>query len=288
MGNPIVSRDEKDGMHRSRYQAIFFLSILILLSSFALQFVYAQQDAETSGKRIFAANCAACHGADGRGGERAPNIATRREVLRLSQSDLVRAVQNGLPGTGMPPFGYLGPQKVQDVVEYLRILQGRVQNIQVPGSPMAGKALFYGKAQCSTCHMINGVGGFLAEDLSDYGLGASPDKLRAAILEPNKNLDRRSKIVLITTSSGHQLTGTAKSEDNFSITLQAEDGTFHLLNKSEIERIEYSERSFMPSDYESKLSNKEINDLVSYLMKTDDKQAAARASSKSEKDDDDQ
>src|SRR4030081_2551948 len=37
-----------------------------------------------TGEEIFASSCAGCHGLDGRGGERAPNIAGRPAVQQLS------------------------------------------------------------------------------------------------------------------------------------------------------------------------------------------------------------
>ena len=58
----------------------------------------------------------------------------------------------------------------------------------------------------------------------------------------------------------------ARNEDNFSLQIQALDGTFHFFTKSELRSIEYQARSLMPSDYGSRLSRQELDDLVSYLM----------------------
>src|SRR2546430_4190654 len=85
------------------------------------------------GKQIFASSCAACHGLDGRGGERAPDIATRRETQRLPDLKLARVVNAGVPGTGMPSFHSLGPFKIQSVVSYLRMLQGGGKSANLPG-----------------------------------------------------------------------------------------------------------------------------------------------------------
>src|ERR1700684_2125581 len=94
-------------------------AVLALLSTTAL---HAQQP----GAAIFAANCAGCHGADGRGGEHAPNIATAPEVQRLLDRELAAIVRYGISGAGMPAFSsLLKPQQIADVVAYLRILQGR-------------------------------------------------------------------------------------------------------------------------------------------------------------------
>jgi mono/diheme cytochrome c family protein len=74
------------------------------------------------GPALFAANCGACHGSDGRSGERAPDIATRREIVSLSDADLIRTVENGVAGRGMPAFGFLGRTKVNAIVHHLRTL----------------------------------------------------------------------------------------------------------------------------------------------------------------------
>jgi hypothetical protein len=48
--------------------------------------------------------------------------------------------------------------------------------------------------------------------------------------------------------------------------MQALDGTFHFMSKSDIERLEYDAQTLMPADYGSRLSADEMNDVVSYLI----------------------
>ena len=226
----------------------------------------ADSESVVEGKRIFSTTCAACHGLDGRGGERGPDIAGKLEVQRLSDQDLLRIVQDGRAGTGMPSFGALGSVQVQAVVRYLRNLQGQIPAEKMPGDPALGKALFFGKAACSQCHMAKGEGGFIAADLTRYAGLQSADNIRGAITDPNKNLDLRERAVLVTTKDGKTQTGVARNEDNFSLQMQAIDGAFHLFKKSKLRSIEYQPRSLMPADYGSSLSRRELDDLVSYLM----------------------
>jgi len=114
--------------------------------------------------------------------------------------------------------------------------------------------------------MANGEGGFIGSDLSGYTGARSADDLRTAITDPDKNLDPRKRPVTVTTVSGKTQTGMARNEDNFSLQIQAPDGTFHFYAKSELRSVEYQPRSFMPSDYGSRLGRQELDDLVSYLM----------------------
>lgn len=242
-------------------------SAALLFSLFAFKPVNARSQERISGQAIFAANCSACHGSDGRGGERAPSITTRREVVSRADADLIRAVQNGVPGTAMPSFGYMGAEKINAVVHYLRTLQGIGASVKAPGDPRLGEQLFYGKAECSKCHMVNGRGGFLNSDLSGYAFGRSVEDVRSTIVNPDRNLDRKTEAVTVVTANQHTFTGLIRNEDNFSLILQTEDGNFHSFSNADIARVEYSGHSLMPDDYESKLSSKEIDDLVSYLLK---------------------
>jgi putative heme-binding domain-containing protein len=190
-------------------------------------------------------------------------------------------VKNGIPGAGMPAFSSLNPQQVDEVVSYLRILQGKADIVKLPGDPARGEALFFGKAQCSDCHIVNGKGGFIGSDLSFYGADATPKQIRAIILDPDKNLPPQKKATTVVTLTGQKYTGMLKVNDNFSLSLQTLDGTFHFLPRSELAQIDIGSRSLMPAA--STLSGKEVDDLVSYLLHT----AAENPSYQSSKADDD-
>jgi putative heme-binding domain-containing protein len=201
-------------------------------------------DAE-DGRKTFETVCATCHGLDGKGGERGPNVATRAEVQRLSDEETLRILQKGIPAAGMPAFGGLGLPKIKVVMGYLRVLQGGSKDAAIRGDPQNGKALFFGKAGCAKCHMINGAGGFLGADLSAYGSNVSIEDIRTAITDPNKDLEPMERTVLVTTREGRQFTGIARNEDNFSVQLQTLDGAFHVFVKSDLEHLEYQPKSLM-------------------------------------------
>lgn len=232
--------------------------------------------ASNDGRKTFETVCATCHGLDGRGGERGPNIATRAEVQQLSDEETLHVLQVGMPAAGMPAFGALGVPKIKAMMAYLRILQGGSKAVPLPGDPERGKTLFFGKAGCAECHMVKGSGGFFGADLSAYGANVSLDEIRSAIIDPNRDPEPREKTVLVTTREGRQFTGIARNEDNFSLQLQTLDGAFHLFAKSDLAHFEYQPKSLMPSNYGSVLSASELNDLVSYLVGT------ARATKKAE------
>ncbi len=219
------------------------------------------------GKQTFASTCAGCHGLDGRGGERAPNIVDNSKVQRLSDTEIGSIIENGIPGAGMPAFRSLGDSQIKAVINYLHNLQGAKELSKVPGDAKRGEAVFFGKAHCSGCHMVAGKGGFIASDLSGYAGTHGLDQTRSAITSPALRGNRSARTATATTREGEKYVGRIRNEDNFSLQLQAFDGAFHFLSKSDLQTIEFSSQPLMPTEYGSILRPNELDDLVSYLMR---------------------
>ena len=74
----------------------------------------------------------------------------------------------------------------------------------------------------------------MGPDLSDYGATHSADDIRNAILDAGKRPGFNKALAKATTKDGQQLSGIVRNEDNFSVQLQSVDGTFHLLQKSDL------------------------------------------------------
>ena len=216
------------------------------------------------GRQIFEGRCAACHGLDGRGGERAPDIATRPTVQQRTDAKLFEIIKGGNPTAGMPAFPSLDDGSIKGLIAYVRLLQGKGPATVIPGNPRNGEALFFGKARCSECHTLSGKGGFLASDLSAFGRGRSAAEIREAITKPGGS--RANAVVLVTSLDGEKFTGIVRNEDNFSLQLQALDGSFHLLMKADIASLTPQSASLMPTDYASSLSAQELDDLTGFLM----------------------
>jgi cytochrome c oxidase cbb3-type subunit 3 len=236
------------------------------------------------GQQIFESRCAGCHGLDGRGGERAPDIATSEKTQRRSDEELSRIIARGVPGTGMPAFASLG-SSLKNVVAYLRQLQGKDDSAKFPGDVKKGRELFYGKPQCSECHAVAGSGGFIAPELSGFGGNRSADQIREAIVKP-ASTNRLGGKMIVKTRDGKEYSGVVRNEDNFSIQLQALDGAFHLFQKSDLAGFSRQPDSLMPSDYAATLNHDELNDLVSFLMSA--ARGAKTDAAKSKKTDDEE
>lgn len=222
--------------------------------------------APSEGQRIFEDSCAGCHGLDGRGGERGPDICSRQQVVQLSDGDTLEVLRRGIPTAGMPPFASLGAAKLNAVLAYLRSLQGKGASAALPGDPKNGKALFFGKARCSECHMVSGAGGFLGQDLTLYGANLSAKEIHSNIANPSEGSGHSNKTAVATMRDTQTFRGIIRNQDNFSVQLQSFDGAFHLLKKSDVNKLEFLPDPIMPSDYGTTLTATEIDDLVSYLM----------------------
>ncbi len=222
---------------------------------------------QARGKRLFEAHCARCHGMQGGGGTGA-NL--RRPKLQRAANDesLFDLLRNGIPESGMPDAWAMSDNEVRDVASYVRTL-GRIPPEPLPGDPDKGQ-LIYGKAGCSSCHIVAGKGGSLGPELSDIGGRRGAQFLRSAMLHPGK--DRILTYegyatyvpVLAATKDGRVLTGMRVNEDTFTIQLRDTNNRLYSLQKSELEALSKLDGSVMPT-YENMLSPSEIDHVVSYL-----------------------
>ena len=215
-------------------------------------------------RQTFASMCAGCHGLDGSGTQRAPNIAVGARIQSLSADEVYRIVSDGVPGEGMPSFRSLGDARIRLLVDYIQQLQGSKTTVPLPGDAARGKEIFFGPGGCSSCHMVRGEGGFIAPDLSDYGATHGSDEIRSAITRPDART-AVSRQVTAVANDGQQYRGVIRNEDNFSLQLLSADGKFYFLSKAGLRHIARDTNSMMPSDYGSKLAPGQLDDLVKYL-----------------------
>jgi cytochrome c oxidase cbb3-type subunit III len=252
-----------------------WLSLVLCVGVFLRSSSHAQQNdswdddfkkTAAPGERTFNSTCAGCHGLDGHGGDKGPNIAGNAKVRHFSDTQVSSIISNGIPGTGMPAFHNLSARQIGSLVGYLRILQGKLDAGTSPGDARRGKEIFVGKGECSSCHMMSGEGGFLGPDLSAYGPSTSAKAIRDEIVKPNRIAAPGHRPALLTTRDGSRLEGVIRNEDNFSVQFQTKDGTFHFFQKSDLLTVEPTGQSLMPTNYGQRLSADEVNDLVQYLM----------------------
>lgn len=81
-----------------------------------------QQRAQRAGAKLFARECAACHGPDGAGMEKAPPL-NQADVQKASPGSLFWVLRNGSLKRGMPSFAHLPEPQRWQIVTYLKTLK---------------------------------------------------------------------------------------------------------------------------------------------------------------------
>lgn len=224
-----------------------------------------------AGARRYQEYCAFCHGVDGKGGDKAAALVTSESVRNRTEAELFGIVHDGT-ADGMPPFAQIGDANIAAVVHYLRLLADSnlppeaATTRAADGDANAGRALYFGKAQCSACHMMRGQGGFAAMALTGYARNRTAEIVRRAIATPGEEAAPVVRFASATTKDGQTLTGLVRTEDAFTLALQTEDGRFHFLDRQTLTIVRDAGHLLMPRDYGTMLTAKELNDLVSFLM----------------------
>ncbi len=234
------------------------------------------------GESQFRANCAFCHGLGARGGGRGPDLTRAQKRHGNADADLFRTINEGVPGTAMPPNGAtqqgvgMTAEEIWQVISYIRSVQAKAP-AEVVGNAAHGKEVFYGSTGCATCHMIQGKGGLLGPDLSTTGSARSTDYLVESVRSPSKRLaqgiseamkefSQEYETVTVITADGTKLMGVVLNEDNFTLQMMDSREQLHLLEKDKLQSYEKSRESLMPAYDQKMLSDKDLQDLIACLL----------------------
>jgi putative heme-binding domain-containing protein len=222
----------------------------------------AQPSDMVSGRRIFDAQCAWCHGNEGDGGT-GPNLRGKlRHATTLNS--IIDIIISGIPGTDMPAFRLgLTERSARRTATYVLSLS-RSASRPGPGNAERGAAV-YQSSGCGSCHVIDGRGGILGPELTSIGGRRGAVYLREAIVKPAASHPPGYLVVRAVPNSGADVRGIRLNEDVFWIHIRDASGNVHALQKSELARVDRElEGTLMPS-YESRLSPAQLDDLVAYL-----------------------
>lgn len=245
-------------------------------------------DAQTAQKMAqlgefqFRANCAFCHGLGARGGGRGPDLTRAKKKHGSADADLFRTINDGVPGTAMPPNGAtqqgvgMTPEEIWQVITYIRSVEKKAP-AEIPGDAAHGKSLFDGSAACATCHMMNGKGGRLGPDLTAAGSARSIDYLIESVRSPSRRLaqgiseamkefSQEYETVTVVTADGTKLQGVVLNEDSFTLQMMDLREQIHLFDKDKLKSYEKTRESLMPA-YDAKiLSDKDLQDILAYML----------------------
>src|SRR5438093_2744028 len=211
------------------------------------------------GAAVFGDRCASCHGPGGIGGDRGPTLANSRRVRGLGDAELQNIIRSGTPN-GMPPFA-LPPDDLRGVTAFLRSLNASAFEVHPPGDVAAGEQLFFGKSQCSTCHIAGGRGKAIGPDLSNIGRQVTLQELTTALVDPSATIAAGYATVHVRLRDGRTLQGFARNEGNHTLPLQTLDGRLISIDKDAATIIRDT-TSAMPR---LQASPGEQRDLIAYL-----------------------
>ena len=138
---------EPEWLDRSlnRYLAWGLVFMVVLLAGFVLYRVrepslrsdalkQQTRDYTAIGAKLFADNCAQCHGKDAAGGGSAPTLNSKQFLSSVTDGQAHLLVSSGVPGSAMPAWsqdygGTLTDQQISQLVAYLRSLQPNAPSI---------------------------------------------------------------------------------------------------------------------------------------------------------------
>jgi mono/diheme cytochrome c family protein len=159
------------------------------------------EDQVTDFGKLFARNCAGCHGGEGKLGP-APPLNDALFLAIVPDDDLLRVVREGRPGTPMPAFarekgGPLTAKQVEAVAKGIKPRWGGTPPQEKPppylapkgaGDAKRGEKLF--ALACAACHGEKGKGGEEAGALNDRAFLAlvSDQALRRIIITGRPDL----------------------------------------------------------------------------------------------------
>lgn len=222
-----------------------------------------------AGGRTFRQLCTSCHGRNGEGGQgegQGPNLATSWEVRRAKDPELFGFIKNGVKGTAMPAFS-LPDEQIWQLAAFVRSLNSPAANVPVQGDVSGGEAVFFGKGNCSSCHMIRGRGGYLGPDLSNIGNTRRLNELRDAVVKPRVQPSPEFRPVLLHDAAGRPLRAVAKHFSAWSAQILDEHGALHLIHGDAVQHLAFQDSSWMPADIAKRLSPDEITNVIAFLSR---------------------
>jgi PQQ-dependent dehydrogenase (methanol/ethanol family) len=226
-------------------------------------------------KQDFNGTCAACHGEDAGGGDRAPALVDNPHLRTLDAAGIANIIRTGQ--RAMPPFPNLPQAEVSRLAAWLHAMNISGLQSAPPEQVAAGQSYFYGAGGCSACHMVRGRGGSNGPDLSAVATRSTKAELEQWLDNPTSMMGTKSLAICpgwafcadfqwaiqdVVLKSGEKLHGFARRRTAREVALQTLDGKFRMLPADQIASIVQGKRSFMPQ-FQGSVSDRA--NLLAYL-----------------------
>ncbi|HXG48416.1 MAG TPA: c-type cytochrome [Methylomirabilota bacterium] len=138
-----------------------------------------------------------------------------------------------------------------------------------------GRKLF-GEAGCASCHRFDSEGASVGPDLTNVAGRFSARDLLESIVEPNKEISDQYGAIVITKKNGDVVTGRVgnlNGDNLMVIENMYAPNDFTNVKRQDIQSIEPSKTSMMPSGLLDLLHEDEVQDLMAFLLSRGDRQA---------------
>jgi len=166
--------------------------------------------------------------------------------------------------------------EIWQIITYLRSIQVKAP-VKPVGNAVHGKELFYGDANCSSCHMVEGKGGRFGPDLTAVGTSRTVESIIDSVRNPSRRLAwgltestkefaQEYQTVTVVTLDGQEIKGVTLNEDAFSLQMMDTAEQIHLFEKDKVRSVKTSRESPMPPYNASFLSDQDLHDIVAYLL----------------------
>ncbi len=238
--------------------------------------------AAKAGEYEFRINCALCHGLGAHGGGRGPDLTRAQKKHAHSDAEMFQVISNGIPGTVMPANGTNGQgvgmtdEEIWQIITYIRSIEVKAP-ANSAGNAAHGKELFYGDANCSLCHIVDGKGGRVGPELTAVGGSRTREAIIDSVRNPSRRLawgltestkefPQEYETITVVMADGKEIKGVALNEDSFSVQMMDSSEQIYLLDKSKLRSFKKSRESLMPQYNPDVLSDKDLGDIVAYLI----------------------
>lgn len=221
--------------------------------------------AAARGEKLYAPNCAFCHGEKARGAE-GPNLIRSVVVLDDEKGELIGAlIRKGRPSDGMPAFPNFSDAELHDIAQFLHLQVELVANRGlykrlnvVTGNAADGQAYFNGAGGCAHCHSVTG-------DLAHIGSRYQPDQLQVRFIWPGGGRGSRAQKVTVTLANGQTVSGTLKQIDDFDVSLRDAAGNFRSWPRQEV-KVTMEDKLAGHRALLEKYTDRDMHDLTAYLV----------------------
>lgn len=188
--------------------------------------------------------------------------SVKEKLLALKLSNLAARVEELTAGLKLPS------EEVQKLID-----KCRKAHSPTTASMESGEKIF--TQNCRACHQLDGVGSVIGPQLEGIG-SRGLERLCEDILDPNRSIDPAFRSSLFTLKDGDIVSGLFRRDDAEIVVLADSTGKEISIPRKQIAERRESNTSLMPENFGELLSEKDLNDLMAYLLSKGTKPAVPK------------